>query len=107
MEEELNTLCYCQSCELERKDIDYQLKQMPPSVTGTSIANYLNLRYEQMRDKCLNKKRISAKIAEDNDKFGCENIYTIVGALTFLGAALGVIALLAMVVWLAAWLPMS
>lgn len=61
--EEPTTLCYCPSCIAERDDISECLSQMPPSVKQSSIANYLNVRYEQMREKCHNSK----KIAEDVD----------------------------------------
>jgi hypothetical protein len=107
MEEDLNTLCYCSSCVEERKDIEMQLRQMPPSVTQTSIANYLNLRYEQMREKCLKNPFRSPKFSENIDKYGCENVYTIVGFLTLLGAVFGVGAIMTVVVWLASVLPIS
>lgn len=80
--EEPTTLCYCPSCVSERDNISACLKEMPPSVKQSAIANYLNVRYEQMREKC----EISKKIAEDSNIYRlkeCENNLSLVAKWGF------------------------
>lgn len=107
MEEDLSTICYCESCEEERKAINYAMQNFPPSMSASSLANYLNVRYEQMRDKCHNKKSLSKRIEELDDEYDCQNVYTIVGFLTVIAAIIGVVGMLALTIWLAGKLPVS
>lgn len=100
MEDNYNTLCYCTSCVAERSDIEQQLKQFPPSMTQSSIANYLNVRYQQMRGKCLRDSSFSKKLSEDFDiychKGICESFSSVLKVATFGAIAVGLFLVVTM-----------
>jgi hypothetical protein len=58
MEKEYSTLCQCESCKSFREGIMIGLKEFPTQALASTICKWLNTRYAEMRDRCLNKKEI-------------------------------------------------